>query len=67
MSIEQLVTEKLRQLPPQKQQEVLDFIEFLEHQILELNQEKLEINRLSESALQKDWLRPEEEAAWQNL
>jgi len=29
MSIEQQVLEKLRDLPPDKQQEVLDFLEFL--------------------------------------
>lgn len=33
MSVEQLVTEKLRLLPPEKQQEVLDFVEFLEHRL----------------------------------
>ncbi|MGA9773502.1 MAG: DUF2281 domain-containing protein [Blastocatellia bacterium] len=32
--IEQTVLEKLRALPPEKQQEVLDFIEFLEHKSL---------------------------------
>ena len=30
MTIEQTVLEKLRILPPEKQQEVLDFVEFLE-------------------------------------
>lgn len=30
MSIEQTVVEKLRALPPEKQQEVLDFVEFLQ-------------------------------------
>jgi hypothetical protein len=30
-------------------------------------QEKLEITLLSESSLQKDWLKPEEEEAWQDL
>ncbi|MCY7277616.1 MAG: DUF2281 domain-containing protein [Phormidesmis sp. CAN_BIN44] len=30
MSIEQTVVDKLRVLPPDKQQEVLDFVEFLE-------------------------------------
>lgn len=30
-TIEQSVLEKLRALPPEKQQEVLDFVEFLEH------------------------------------
>jgi len=29
MNIEQAVLEKLRSLPPQKQQEVLDFVDFL--------------------------------------
>jgi hypothetical protein len=31
MSVEQLVLEKLRLLPLEKQQEVLDFVEFLQH------------------------------------
>ncbi|KAM3089829.1 hypothetical protein ACKFKG_32060 [Phormidesmis sp. 146-35] len=33
MSIEQLVTTKLRLLPPKKQQEILDLVEFLEHRL----------------------------------
>jgi hypothetical protein len=35
MSIERTVLEKLRALPPDKQQEVLDFVEFLQHRVLE--------------------------------
>lgn len=31
MMLEQTVLEKLKGLPPEKQQEALDFIEFLEH------------------------------------
>jgi len=31
MSIEQSVLEKMQELPPDKQQEVLDFVEFLHH------------------------------------
>ena len=31
MSIEQSILEKLHILPPEKQQEVLDFVEFLQH------------------------------------
>ena len=31
MNIEQAVMEKLKVLPSEKQQEVLDFVEFLEH------------------------------------
>lgn len=32
MSIEEMVLEKLRGLPAEKKQEVLDFVEFLNHQ-----------------------------------
>lgn len=31
MSMEEMILEKLRGLPPEKQQEVLDFTQFLEH------------------------------------
>ena len=31
MTIAQSVLEKVQALPPEKQQEVLDFVEFLEH------------------------------------
>ena len=31
MSIEQSVLEKMQTLPPDKQQEILDFVEFLQH------------------------------------
>ncbi|WYL97367.1 MAG: type II toxin-antitoxin system HicB family antitoxin [Gloeotrichia echinulata IR180] len=34
---------------------------------LYLQENMLEITIMSESSLQKDWLKPEEEAAWQNL
>lgn len=44
--------------------DVLNYIRFLKFQHF---QEKIEITSLSESALKKDWLLPEEEIAWQNL
>lgn len=37
MSIIQAATEKMRSLPPEKQQEVLDFIEFLQSQLAQKN------------------------------
>lgn len=37
MSIIQTATEKMRSLPPEKQQEVLDFIEFLQSQLAQKN------------------------------
>lgn len=35
MSIEQTVIEKLKTLPPEKQQEVLDFVDFLQNRTLD--------------------------------
>ncbi|WP_392482633.1 DUF2281 domain-containing protein [Nostoc sp. C110] len=35
MSIIQTATEKMRSLPPEKQQEVLNFIEFLQNQLVQ--------------------------------
>ncbi|MFB2877517.1 DUF2281 domain-containing protein [Floridanema aerugineum] len=47
MSIEQLVIQKLQTLSPQKQQEVLDFVEFLQSKSLP---EESSNQQLSESA-----------------
>ena len=33
MSIEQAVAERMKSLPPDKQQEVLDFVEFLQQEV----------------------------------
>lgn len=64
MTIKELLLQEIEKVPEPLLQQVLDFIQFLgnKHQ-----QEKFEIALLSESSLQKDWLRPEEEAAWQDL
>lgn len=43
---------------------VLDFVYFLKAKIA---REKLEVIITSESSLSKDWLKPEEDQAWQNL
>ena len=40
------------------------FIQFLKTKIIK---EKLDISIASESSLKKDWLRPEEDEAWQSL
>jgi hypothetical protein len=44
--------------------EVVDFIRFLKRQKA---QEHLETALLTEASLAKDWLKPEEEAAWRDL
>lgn len=60
---ERLVTE-IESLPEQALREILDFVEFLKRRSTDDSKEVL---TTSESSLRKDWLRPEEEAAWRNL
>jgi hypothetical protein len=58
------VMHELDDLPKSLLQEVLDFIRFLKMKGV---QEQLETAVLSESTLQKDWLRAEEDEAWRDL
>ena len=44
--------------------EILDFIRFLK---VKKGEEMMETAIMSESSLKKDWLRPEEDEAWQDL
>jgi hypothetical protein len=60
---EQLIAE-IDMLPEPLVQEVLDFVEFLR---AKLAGDSTELAVASESSLKKDWLRPEEETAWQDL
>jgi hypothetical protein len=48
--------------------ETLDFLRFLKaRHHMDIHTERIETMLLSESALAKDWLRPEEDEAWQDL
>lgn len=60
---EQLLTE-LDRLPDSLLREVLDFVRFLRTKV---TGESLELLAASESSLKKDWLKPEEDAAWRDL
>lgn len=62
-SKEQLLDE-IQQIPDSLVEEVLDFVRFLK---VKHQQTQRETALLSESALAKDWLRPEEEEAWREL
>ena len=62
-SIDQLIGE-MEDLPDPMLGEVLQFVRFLKSQ---MGQERMETVLLSETALKKDWLLPEEEKAWQDL
>jgi hypothetical protein len=64
MTIKEQLLQEIEKVPEPLLQEVLDFIQFLQNK---RQQEKLEITLLSESSLKKNWLKPEEEAAWQDL
>lgn len=65
MTIKEQITQELERLPEPVLQEVLDFVQFLKTK--QQQKEILEITIMSESSLEKDWLKPEEDAAWQNL
>ena len=64
MTLKELILQEIENIRDTLLQEVLDFIQFLQakHQ-LEMSETML----LSESSLQKDWLKAEEEEAWQDL
>ena len=44
--------------------ELIDFVQFLKSK---KSQEKMHLSIASESSLKKDWLKPKEDKAWQNL
>jgi len=58
------ILKEIEQLPENYIEKTLDFIRFLKKND---SSEKPETALASESSLKKDWLRPEEDQAWQNL
>lgn len=64
METKDLLLQEIEDAPEALLAEVLDFIRFLK---LQQGQEHLETALLTEAALAKDWLKPEEEAAWRDL
>ncbi|RZD17130.1 MAG: DUF2281 domain-containing protein [Candidatus Acididesulfobacter guangdongensis] len=64
MSTKELLLNEIEHFPEPFLDEVLDFMNFLKTKSV---QERLEASVLSESSLKKDWLKPEEDKAWQNL
>jgi len=64
MSKKELLLNEIEQVPEPFLDEVLDFIHFLKTKIV---RERLSTAIASESSLRKDWMRPEEDEAWQNL
>ncbi len=60
----EMILQELEELPEDSLPEVLDFIRFLKEKHAEAG---LESALLSERVLGRDWLRPEEDEAWQDL
>lgn len=64
MSKKELIISEIEHVPELLLDEVLDFIHFLKTKII---RERLDTAIASESSLEKDWLKSEEDKAWQNL
>jgi hypothetical protein len=64
MSTKELLLNEIEEVPELLLVEVLDFVHFLKAKIV---REKLDTAIASETSLKKDWLKPEEDEAWQNL
>ena len=64
VSKKELIIREIDQVPDNLFEEILDFIYFLKARS---QKEKLETAIASESSLKKDWLRVEEDKAWQDL
>ena len=64
MDRKETLIREVEDLPTVFLQEVLDFVQFLKDKA---TQDNLETALLSESALRKDWLKPEEDEAWRSL
>ena len=60
----EMLIRELEDLPEVSLQQVSDFVRLLKSKA---TKEHLKNAVLSESALRKDWLRPEEDEAWQSL
>lgn len=64
MSTKELLLSEIEEVPEPFLNEVLDFVHFLKARII---RERLGTAIASESSLKKDWLKPEEDEAWQSL
>ncbi|MGB8687159.1 MAG: hypothetical protein WCD53_07455 [Microcoleus sp.] len=64
MNAKELLLKEVENIPEFILEEVWDFLQFLKKKY---DKDKLEASLLSESSLKKDWLKLEEDEAWQNL
>ena len=64
MNKTEIIKSEVEKLPEPLLDELLDFVHFLKGKTIS---NKIAMAFASESSLKKDWLRPEEDEAWQNL
>lgn len=64
MSTKEILINEINQIPEPLLDEMLDFARFLKAKVIK---EGAATALASESALQKDWLKPEEDEAWRDL
>ena len=64
MTKKESVMNEIEQIPEPFLEEVLDFVQFLKAKIIK---ERLGTAIASESSLKKDWLKPQEDEAWESL
>jgi hypothetical protein len=64
MTKKESVMNEIEQIPEPFLEEVLDFVQFLKTKIAK---ERLGTAIASESSLKKDWMKPQEDEAWQGL
>jgi hypothetical protein len=64
LNTKELLINEIKEIPEPLLGELLDFAIFLKSK---LTREKFNITMMSETSLGKDWLRPEEDEAWQDL
>lgn len=58
------IIEELDKFPEDLLDEIFDYVKYLKGKLIKNN---MEIAIMSESSLKKDWFRPEEDKAWQDL
>ena len=65
MTTKEMIVKEIETLPQNLLEEVYDFVGYLK--IKKLEKHIRDITLASEYSLAKDWLKPEEDEAWQNL
>jgi len=64
MSNKDILIQEIEEIPDEKLQEIIDFVRFIKSRQQE---EEMGVTLVSEPSLAKDWMKPEEDAAWSDL